>query len=179
LPLVEEARGGTLCLEDIEALSPNALQARLLTFINDQGTPPETRIIAICNQHAPDVTLEQVLRPDLFYRLGAMTIVLPPLRSRGEDILQLFTRPVGAVRRGIRLRGPAGDGARGGAAVAGALAGQCAATGQHRRTRGLAEPPRLGVDCQSLLMADNEASGPAMTTEGKPLKEYVEASSGC
>jgi DNA-binding NtrC family response regulator len=39
LPLVEEARGGTLCLEDIEAL-PNAIQARLLTFINEQGTRP-------------------------------------------------------------------------------------------------------------------------------------------
>jgi DNA-binding NtrC family response regulator len=50
LPLVEEARGGTLCLEDIEAL-PNAIQARLLTFINEQGTPPQTRIIAICNEH--------------------------------------------------------------------------------------------------------------------------------
>ncbi len=91
IPLVEDARSGTLCLEDIESL-PNALQARLLTFINDQGAPPETRIIAICNQHAPDMTLEQTLRPDLFYRLGAMTIVLPPLRARGEDILQLFTR---------------------------------------------------------------------------------------
>ena len=91
LPLVEEARGGTLCLEDIEAM-PGALQARLLTFINDQGVPPETRIIAICNSHAPDTTLEQALRPDLFYRLGAMTILLPPLRTRGEDILQLFTR---------------------------------------------------------------------------------------
>jgi transcriptional regulator with AAA-type ATPase domain len=39
LPLVEEARGGTLCLEDIEAL-PNALQARLLTFINEQAPRP-------------------------------------------------------------------------------------------------------------------------------------------
>ncbi|HSF63088.1 MAG TPA: response regulator, partial [Paracoccaceae bacterium] len=74
LPMVEEARGGTLCLEDIEAM-PGAMQARLLTLINEQGTPPETRIIAICNSHAPDKTLEAQLRPDLFYRLGAMTIV--------------------------------------------------------------------------------------------------------
>lgn len=91
LPLVEEARGGTLCLEDIESLS-HPLQSRLLTVINEQGTPPETRIIAICNEHAPDTTLENVLRSDLYYRLGAMTIVLPPLRTRGEDILTLFTR---------------------------------------------------------------------------------------
>ncbi|MFA9232303.1 MAG: sigma-54-dependent transcriptional regulator, partial [Microgenomates group bacterium] len=91
LPLVEEARGGTLCLEDIEALS-HSLQSRLLTLINEQGVPPETRIIAICNEHAPDKTLEDLLRSDLFYRLGAMTIICPPLRSRGEDILTLFTR---------------------------------------------------------------------------------------
>ena len=91
VPMVEEARGGTLCLEDIESLS-HPLQSRLLTLINDQGTPPETRIIAICNQHGPDKTLEDILRPDLFYRLGAMTIVLSPLRARGEDILTLFTR---------------------------------------------------------------------------------------
>ena len=91
LPLIEEARGGTLCLEDIESLS-HPLQARLLTLINEQGTPPETRIIAICNEHAPDKTLEDALRPDLFYRLGAMTIICPPLRARGEDILTLFAR---------------------------------------------------------------------------------------
>ena len=64
LPLVEEARGGTLVLEDVEALSL-AAQARLLTFINDQGTPAETRIIAICNAHGEGRTLEDALRPDL------------------------------------------------------------------------------------------------------------------
>ncbi|NND17879.1 MAG: sigma-54-dependent Fis family transcriptional regulator, partial [Silicimonas sp.] len=48
LPLLEEARGGTLVLEGIEAL-PQALQARLLSWINDQGTPAETRLVAICN----------------------------------------------------------------------------------------------------------------------------------
>jgi DNA-binding NtrC family response regulator len=39
IPLVEEARGGTLCLEDVEALS-QPMQARLLTLINDQGCRP-------------------------------------------------------------------------------------------------------------------------------------------
>ncbi|MFN3605958.1 MAG: sigma-54-dependent transcriptional regulator, partial [Cypionkella sp.] len=60
LPLIEEARGGTLCLEDVEALS-HALQSRLLTLLNDQSIPPETRVIAICNEHAPDKTLVDVL----------------------------------------------------------------------------------------------------------------------
>jgi DNA-binding NtrC family response regulator len=91
IPAIEEARGGTLVLEDIEALS-DKLQAKLLTAINDQGSPAETRIVAICNLQEQDKTCESVLRPDLFYRLAALKIVVPPLRQRGEDILSLFTR---------------------------------------------------------------------------------------
>ena len=91
LPAVEEARGGTLVLEDIEALS-EVLQAKLLSVINEQGTPAETRIIAICNMQEQDRTCEDALRPDLFYRLAALRITVPPLRQRGEDILTLFTR---------------------------------------------------------------------------------------
>ena len=60
--------------------------------MNEQGTPPQIRIVAICNDHAPDKTVEGALRPDLFYRLSAMTITLPPLRQRGEDILTIFTQ---------------------------------------------------------------------------------------
>ena len=93
IPLVEEARGGTLCLEDIEALSQR-LQARLLTLINEQGIPPETRIIAICNEHAPDKTLEDALRPDLFYRLGAMTIMLPAAADAGRGYPDAVHPPV-------------------------------------------------------------------------------------
>ena len=88
---VEEARGGTLVLEDVEALSPG-MQSRLLTAINDQGSPAETRIVAICNLQDEGKTTESVLRPDLFYRLAALRITVPPLRQRGEDILTLFTR---------------------------------------------------------------------------------------
>src|SRR6056297_1571109 len=64
IPAVEEARGGTLVLEDIESLS-EAAQARLLTFINDEGTPPETRIVAISNMQEQDRTCEDAMRPDL------------------------------------------------------------------------------------------------------------------
>src|SRR6056297_3298148 len=60
LPAIEEARGGTLVLEDIEVLS-DAAQARLLSAINDQGTPPETRIVAISNLQEEGRTCEQAL----------------------------------------------------------------------------------------------------------------------
>jgi DNA-binding NtrC family response regulator len=173
LPLIEEARGGTLCLEDIEAL-PNALQARLLTVINEQGTPPETRIIAICNEHAPDKTLEDVLRPDLYYRLGAMKITLPPLRTRGEDILLMFTRLTEQFAEEYGCEAPQVT------AQEAAQLLQAPWPGNVRQLVNIAERAVLqnrrgSGSIASLLMADNEASGPAMTTEGKPLKDYVDA----
>jgi len=172
IPLVEEARGGTLCLEDIEALS-GALQARLLTVINEQGIPPETRIIAICNEHAPDKTVEDVLRPDLYYRIGAMKITLPPLRSRGEDILAMFTRLA------EEFAGEYGCEAPQVTAQEAAQLLQAPWPGNVRQLVNIAERAVLqnrrgSGSIASLLMADNEAAGPAMTTEGKPLKEYVE-----
>lgn len=173
IPLVEEARGGTVCLEDIEALS-GALQARLLTFINEQGTPPETRIIAICNDHAPDKTVEDALRADLYYRLGAMTIVLPPLRQRGEDILTLFNRLTEQFSEEYGCEAPQVT------AQEAAQLLQAPWPGNVRQLVNIAERAVLqnrrgSGSIASLLMADNEAAGPTLTTEGKPLKDYVEA----
>ena len=169
IPLVEEARGGTLCLEDIEAM-----QARLLALINEQGTPPETRIIAICNEHAPHKTLEDLLRSDLYYRLGAMTILCPPLRSRGEDILTLFTRMSEQFAEEYGCDAPQVT------AQEAAQLLQAPWPGNVRQLVNIAERAVLqnrrgSGSIASLLMADNEATGLAMTTEGKPLKEYVEA----
>jgi DNA-binding NtrC family response regulator len=173
IPLAEEARGGTLCLEDIEALS-HGLQSRLLTLINEQGSPPETRIIAICNEHAPDKTLEDILRPDLFYRLGAMTILCPPLRARGEDILTLFTRMSEQFAEEYGCDAPQV------AAQEAAQLLQAPWPGNVRQLVNIAERAVLqnrrgSGSIASLLMADNEATGPALTTEGKPLKDYVDA----
>src|SRR3989338_3896214 len=173
IPLIEEARGGTLCLEDIESLS-HALQSRLLTLINDQGAPPETRIIAICNEHAPDKTLEDVLRPDLFYRLGAMTIICPPLRMRGEDILTLFTRASEQFAEEYGCDAPQVT------AQEAAQLLQAPWPGNVRQMVNIAERAVLqnrrgSGSIASLLRANSEASGPALTTEGKPLKDYVEA----
>ena len=173
IPLVEEARGGTVCLEDVEALS-QPLQARLLTFINEQGTPPETRIMAICNEHAPDKTLEDILRPDLYYRLGAMTIVQPPLRARGEDILTLFMRMSELFSEEYGCDAPQLT------AQEAAQLLQAPWPGNVRQlvniaVRAVLQNRRGSGSIASLLMADNEATGLALTTEGKPLKDYVEA----
>jgi len=172
LPLVEDARGGTLCLEDIEELS-HALQSRLLTLINEQGLPPETRIIAICNEHGQGKKLDDILRTDLFFRLGAMTILCPPLRARGEDILTLFNSAAADYADEYGCDAPQVS------AQEAAELLQAPWPGNVRQLVNIAEravlQSRRGTgSIASLLMADNEASGPAMTTEGKPLKDYVD-----
>lgn len=172
LPLVEQARNGTLVLEDIEAL-PQALQARLLTLINDQGASSETRIVAICNAAEPE-GCEAALRPDLFYRLAAMRIDLPPLRQRGEDILTLFTRfgeqfgeeygteapPVSAQEAAQLLQAPWPGNVRQLINIA---------------ERAILQQRRGSGSIASLLMSDNAEISPQAIGEGKPLKEYVEA----
>ena len=173
IPLVEEARGGTLVLEDIESLS-HALQARLLTFINEQGSPAETRIIGICNDHEQGRAAEDALRPDLYYRLSALKIVIPPLRSRGEDILTLFARMTEQFAEEYGCDAPQVT------AQEAAQLLQAPWPGNVRQLINVAERAVLqnrrgSGSIASLLMADNEETAATMTTEGKPLKEYVES----
>jgi DNA-binding NtrC family response regulator len=174
IPAMEEARGGTLVLEDIEALS-TAMQARLLTAINEQGSPAETRIVAICNLQEQGKTCESVLRPDLFYRLAALRITVPPLRQRGEDILTLFTRLSDQFAEEYGCEAPEVS------AQEAAQLLQAPWPGNVRQLINVAERAvlqnRRGTgSIASLLMADSDDSArPAMTTEGKPLKEFVEA----
>lgn len=173
LPLIEEARGGTLVLEDIEAL-PSTLQARLLQVINEQGTPAETRIIAICNTQEQGKTCEDMIRPDLFFRLAAMKITLPPLRSRGEDVLILFSRYAEQFGEEYGTQAPDVS------AQEAAQLLQAPWPGNVRQLINVAERAVLqnrrgSGSIASLLMADNAELGPVITTEGKPLKEHVEA----
>ena len=172
LPAVEEARGGTLVLEDIDAL-PEAVQARLLTFVNDEGTPPETRIIAISNMQDEGRTCEDALRADLFYRLANLRITVPPLRQRGEDILTLFSSFSDQFAEDYGCEAPQIS-----AQEATQLL-QAPWPGNVRQLFNVAERAVLQArrgsgTLTSLLMSDHEEMQPVMTTEGKPLKEYVE-----
>lgn len=172
-PAMDEARGGTLVLEDIETLSP-ALQSRLLTAINDQGSPAETRVIAICNLQEQDKTCQSALRPDLFFRLAAMRITLPPLRQRGEDILTLFTRLTAQFAEEYGCDAPEVT------AQEAAQLLQAPWPGNVRQLINVAERAvlqnRRGSGAiSSLLLTDTDETRPAMTTEGKPLKDFVDA----
>ncbi|MEM6311522.1 MAG: sigma-54 dependent transcriptional regulator [Pseudomonadota bacterium] len=173
LPALEEARGGTLVLEDVEALS-ETLQAKLLSYINDQGTPAETRIVAICNMQDEGKTSEDALRPDLFYRLAALKITVPPLRQRGEDILTLFTQLSEQFADEYGCEAPKVS------AQEAAQLLQAPWPGNVRQLINVAERAVLqerrgSGTIASLLMSDHAEMQPVMTTEGKPLKEYVEA----
>ena len=173
IPVLEAARGGTLVLEDIEALSPQ-VQSRLLKTINTQGDPAETRIVAICNLQEQGKTCQDVLRSDLYYRLATLRIELPPLRSRGEDILTLFTRYSEQFSEEYGCETPLVS------AQEAAQLLQAPWPGNVRQLINVAEhavlQSRRGTGTiASLLMAEGDDARPTMTTKGKPLKEYVEA----
>jgi len=176
MPLIDEARGGTLCLEDIDGL-PAALQPRLLSFMAEQepaGDSLSVRIIAICNASDPEQSCEKNLRSDLYYRLAAMTITPPPVRQRGEDILTLFNRFTENFADEYGCDAPEVT------AKEAAHLLQAPWPGNVRQLINLAEravlQSRRGAgSITGLLMADNSEIQHSLVTEGKPLKEYVEA----
>jgi NtrC-family two-component system response regulator AlgB len=94
---VEEAEGGTLFLDEVGDLTAES-QARLLRFLNDQtyerlGESKErqanVRIVAATNRPLEAAVKDGRFREDLFYRLNVITLTLPPLRERPEDIVLL------------------------------------------------------------------------------------------
>ncbi len=173
LPAIEEARGGSLVLEDIETLS-DACQAKLLQVLNEQGTPAETRIFAISNLQEAGQTLQTQLRSDLFYRLGQLHITVPPLRQRGDDILVMFNKYCAEFADEYGCDAPAIS------AQEAAQLLQAPWPGNVRQLINVAEravlQSRRGEGTiSSLLMSDTNDVTSVVTTEGKPLKEYVES----
>jgi two-component system NtrC family response regulator len=93
----ETAQGGTLFLDEIGEL-PLSLQVKLLRFLQEQKIeriggreeiPIDARVLAATNRDLKQALNDGKFREDLFYRLGVVTIILPPLREREEDILVL------------------------------------------------------------------------------------------
>jgi NtrC-family two-component system response regulator AlgB len=100
---VEEAEHGTLFLDEVAELTPEA-QSRLLRFLNDRtyerlGDTKErqadVRLIAATNRSLEDAIREGRFREDLYFRLHVVTLHLPPLRERPEDLLPLACHYLG------------------------------------------------------------------------------------
>jgi DNA-binding NtrC family response regulator len=92
--LIEEANGGTLFLDEIDCL-PILAQVKLLRFLQEKEYKPlgstkmrraDVRIIAASNLNLELAVENGKLRQDLFYRLNIISLTLPPLRERREDI---------------------------------------------------------------------------------------------
>lgn len=90
----EYAHQGTLFLDEIGEM-PALLQVKLLRFLQDkliqrvggrEDLPVDARVVAATNIDIDKAISEERFREDLYYRLGVITIKLPPLRGRGEDI---------------------------------------------------------------------------------------------
>ena len=108
--LFETANGGTLFLDEISAL-PLVLQGKLLRALQEHeirrvgGTKDikvDVRVIAASNANLEEAVVKGTFRSDLYYRFAVITIDLPPLRKRPEDILPL-------VRHFIAIDTPKGE----------------------------------------------------------------------
>jgi DNA-binding NtrC family response regulator len=112
----EQAHGGTLFLDEIGDLAQDA-QAKLLRVLQDhevvrlgagRPTAVDVRVIAATNRDLSQMVKSGTFREDLYWRLNVVTVKLPPLRKRREDIgllidhlLDRFNRELGVAVKGV------------------------------------------------------------------------------
>jgi transcriptional regulator with PAS, ATPase and Fis domain len=120
--LFEAADGGTLFLDEVGEMSP-ALQAKLLRVIEERALVPvgsvvprrvDVRVVAATNRDLGVLVRAGRFREDLLHRLSVLTVRVPPLRERLEDLPLLVSHFLDrlAVRHGVRRRLSAGALAR-------------------------------------------------------------------
>ncbi len=94
---IECAEGGTLFLDEIGDM-PYSLQAKLLRFLQEkrierlggrQEISVDVRVVCATNQNLEEMVAEKTFREDLFYRVSEITLNIPPLRERDEDVIIL------------------------------------------------------------------------------------------
>jgi len=94
---IECAEGGTLFLDEIGDM-PFNLQAKLLRFLQEkiierlggrEEIPVNVRVVCATNQNLEEMVTNKEFREDLFYRVSEITLNIPPLRDRDEDVLIL------------------------------------------------------------------------------------------
>jgi Nif-specific regulatory protein len=109
---IEMAEGGTLFLDEVSELAPE-LQAKLLRVLQERefervgGTraiPLDTRLIAATNKKLSEAIESGEFRKDLYYRLNVVTLTMPALRDRTEDIPQLAEHFLSKAGRKCKTR---------------------------------------------------------------------------
>jgi two-component system nitrogen regulation response regulator GlnG len=107
----EQADGGTILLDEIGDM-PAGVQAKVLRFLQDQtfervggrqSIRTQVRVLAATNQDLEKQIAAGTFRSDLYYRLKEITIQLPPLRNRAEDIPELANHFLRQFAREARL----------------------------------------------------------------------------
>ena len=117
----EQADGGSLFLDEVAGMSPNT-QAKILRVLQEHeferlgGTRTiraEVRVIAATNRSLADMVTAGLFREDLYYRLNVVSVEMPPLRQRKEDISELagffIKRFAGELRKKIANVDPAAE----------------------------------------------------------------------
>jgi two-component system NtrC family response regulator len=116
---IETASGGTLFLDEIGEL-PTSLQVKLLRFLQDHKVERvggratiavDVRVVTATNADLPKLLAEGRFREDLYYRIGVVTLSMPPLRDREDDVVMIaetFARRY-AADAGRKLTGFAKD----------------------------------------------------------------------
>ena len=108
---IEQCHGGTVMLEEISSIS-QPLQSKLVrlmqdkTFVRTGGSEPiqvNTTLIFSSSRNTERMTVEGIIRHDLFYALNSFMIQIPPLRERGEDLVKLIDHFVGQFCRVERI----------------------------------------------------------------------------
>jgi DNA-binding NtrC family response regulator len=157
--LLAAARGGTFFLDEVAEMSP-ALQVKLLRALQEREIVPvgatqpadiDVRIIAATNRDLDQEIRRGTFRSDLYYRLNVITMHLPPLREREDDVVLLaeyFLR---------RLEAHAG--------VSLSLAPDCIAALQRYEWPGNVRELENALERAAIL-----TKGPAITTEALPAR---------
>ena len=112
--LFELAQGGTIFLDEIGEM-PIRFQAKLLRVIHereirkiggDEFIPVDVRIMSATNQNIPDLIEKGLFRRDLYYRINLLTLHIPPLRERLDDIPAIFKRFVERKSKALNIVPP-------------------------------------------------------------------------
>ncbi|APC11660.1 MULTISPECIES: transcriptional regulator TyrR [Providencia] len=110
----EQANGGTVLLDEIAEMSPQ-MQIKLLRFLNDgtfrrvgeeREVKVNVRVICATQKNLPQLVAEKKFREDLYYRLNVLTLAIPPLRERKEDILPLTKAFVASFSKELHMAEP-------------------------------------------------------------------------